>query len=128
MVLSNPSLSGSVSSRIGDRVDPATRKTLNPYFDTSAFAPLPNQYVVSPTSPSLDWLRGTRKTTLNMSLVKDVKIREQLQFQVRADASNLLNSPIWDNPGTDMSSPTTFGVINTTGPARKILIGARLTF
>ena len=128
IVLSNPSLSGSVSSRIGDRVDPATRKRLNPYFDTSAFAPLPSQYMVSPTSPSLDWLRGTRKTTLNMSLLQDVKIRERLQFQVRADASNLLNSPIWDNPGTDMSSPTTFGVITTTGPARKILIGAQLTF
>jgi len=128
IILSNPSQGGPVSARLGDQVDPVTRKVLNPYFATSAFVALPSQYVVSPTSPYLDWLRGPRKTTLNMSLVKDVRIRERLKFQVRADASNLLNSPIFDSPGTDMSNPTTFGVTRSTGPARKLLMGARLSF
>ncbi len=128
IAVSNPSKSGSVADRIGDRVDPATRKVLNPYFDTSAFVPLASQYVVSPTSPYFDWLRGPRKTSLNVSLVKDIKIREQMKFQARADVSNLLNSPIWENPDTNMSNPTTFGVIRTTGFARRIMLGARLSF
>jgi len=128
IILSNPSLSGPVSERIGDRVDPATGNPLNPYFNVSAFVPLPNQYTISPTSPYLDWLRGPRKTVFNMSLVKDVVIWEQVKFQVRADASNLLNSPIWDAPATNMSNPTTFGAIRSTGSPRRILIGARLTF
>jgi hypothetical protein len=128
IVLSNPSKSGPVSGRIGDSVDSVTRKVLNPYFDIAAFAALPNQYTISPTSPTLAWLRGPRKTGVNMSLVKAVRIRENVKFEIRADASNLLNSPIWANPGTNMSAPTTFGVITTTGFARRLLLGARLAF
>ena len=128
VALRNPSLDTSVSGRIGDAVDPVTKKVLNPFFDTAAFAALPNQYTISPTSPYFSWLRGPRRTSLNVSLVKSVTIAEQIKFQVRADASNLLNSPIWDNPGTNMSSPTTFGVISSTSSARKILIGARISF
>jgi hypothetical protein len=63
-----------------------------------------------------------------MSVVKDVTFGEKLKLQVRADTSNVLNSAIWDNPGTNLSNPTTFGVITTTSAARKILLGARLTF
>jgi hypothetical protein len=128
IILRDPTKSGSVSSRIGDQVDPATGKVLNPYFDTSAFVPLGNQYTISPTSPYLDWLRGPRRTTINMSLVKGVQIWERVKLQLRGDASNLLNSPIWNDPGTDMSNPTTFGVIRGTASPRRILIGARLSF
>jgi hypothetical protein len=63
-----------------------------------------------------------------MSLVKGITLAEQVKLQLRADASNVLNSPIFDNPGTNMSNPTTFGVISSTAAARKILIGARISF
>jgi hypothetical protein len=128
VVLRNPTKEGPVSSRLGDAVDPATRRAANPYFDTASFAALPNQYTISPTSPYFSWLRGPRRTSLNMSLAKGITLAEQVKLQLRADASNVLNSPIFDNPGTNMSNPTTFGVISSTSAARKILIGARISF
>src|SRR6185295_17384409 len=47
--LRNAALSGSVEDRLGDHIDPVTKRPLNPYFDITAFAPLASQYVVSPS-------------------------------------------------------------------------------
>ena len=48
---------GSVESRLGDRKD-AKGNVLNPYFDTTAFLPLPNQYTVAPEPPLFPELRS----------------------------------------------------------------------
>jgi len=54
-------------------------------------------------------------------------------FTIRADAVNVLNRPVWDNPNTDINS-NSFGRItqhpmnpNITG-ARTITINARIDF
>jgi hypothetical protein len=126
--LRNASKSGSVSERLGNRVDPATRRVINPYFDIDAFAPLPNQYTISPESPRLDDLRGPANFGRNLALYKDVRIRETWKLQVRAEATNFTNSPSWGNPGTNMSNPATFGVIQSGGGGRSIQMSARLSF
>jgi hypothetical protein len=48
--LRNAALSGPISDRLGDRKD-AKGNILNPYFDTTAFQSLPNQYTVTPEPP-----------------------------------------------------------------------------
>ena len=137
MVLRNPSKGGSVKDKLGDVVDPVTRQVLNPFFDTTAFARLPNQYTISPTSPQLDFLRGPAIIGLNGSLVKTTRITEGVQFEFRVDASNVTNSPQFDLQGAtvqpqgiglDMANPATFGVITQAGFGRKVQLGARLTF
>ncbi|HEY2932543.1 MAG TPA: carboxypeptidase regulatory-like domain-containing protein [Acidobacteriota bacterium] len=127
IVLRNPSKSGPVPERLGDQVDPQTRRVVNPYFDIDAFVQLP-QYTISPTSPFLDWLRGPGDLNLNMSLIKVITIRESVKFQLRADSTNVTNSPHWGNPGTNLSQPSTFGVITSGGGGRSFQMGARLSF
>lgn len=128
VVIRNPAKSGSVSDRLGLQQDPATGKPLNPYFDTSAFVPLADQWTISPTEPYLDWLRGPGSWNLNLSAVKNMSITEDVKFQLRVDATNATNSPSWGNPGTNMSNASTFGVITSGGGGRSMQVGARLTF
>jgi hypothetical protein len=128
ITLRNPTKQGPVSERLGDRVDPATGKVLNPFFDIDAFQALPDQYTVSPTEARLDWLRGPGYASFNLAVLKDVIIRENIRLQIRGEASNLTNARIWGDPGTNMSSPATFGVIQDGGSGRSVQIGAALRF
>lgn len=126
--LRNPSLQGSTSKRLGDQVDPISKKVLNPYFDVAAFNPLPSIYVVSPELPYLDELRSPRSRSLNLSIFKDVKLRETVGLQIRVEATGVTNTPNFAAPGTNMSQLATFGVIRSAGGSRNVQIGARLTF
>ncbi len=126
--LRNAAKSGSVEDRLGDKLDPVTRRPLNPYFDVTAFAPLASQYVVSPSAPRFPELRAPGTKSLNMSVFKTFPIRERLRLQVRMEAESLTNSPNFAAPGTNMSSLATFGVISSATGSRQIQGSARVTF
>ncbi|HTM49031.1 MAG TPA: carboxypeptidase regulatory-like domain-containing protein [Bryobacteraceae bacterium] len=126
--LRNASKSGSVEDRLGDKLDPVTRRPLNPYFDITAFAPLPSQYVVSPSAPRFSELRAPGVKSLNMSVFKTFPIKERFKVQVRMEAEGLTNSPNFAAPGTNMSSLATFGVITSASGSRQIQGSARVTF
>jgi hypothetical protein len=128
IALRNPTKKGPVSERLGNKVDPATGKVLNPFFDIDAFQALPDQYTISPTEPLLDWLRGPGYVGFNMAILKDVTIREGMSLQIRGEAQNVTNARAWANPGTNMNTPKTFGVIEDGGPGRTVQIGATLRF
>jgi hypothetical protein len=126
--LRNASLGGSVESRLGDRKD-AKGNVLNPYFDTTAFLPLPNQYTVAPEPPLFPELRSPASRGVNISLFKTFKLYERLKLQFRADAISVMNSPNFAAPGTNMSNPATFGVIQSdNGGNRTMQCGLRLAF
>ena len=70
--------------------------------------------------------------TFNMdaSLAKRINITEKIWMQLRADATNLTNTPLWDVP-TAVRTSGSFG--NLTGPSetpgsRKIQLGAKIYF
>ncbi len=126
--LRNASKSGAVEQRLGDRVDPATRQVLNPYFDTTAFVSLPSQYTISPEPPAFGELRSPASRGLSASLVKRVRVRERFSFDVRLDASGVTNTPNWGSPGTNLRDQATFGVITTAGGARTMQLAFRAVF
>jgi hypothetical protein len=128
IMLRNPSMSGDVSKRLGDIVDPKTGKVLNPYFDTGAFQALANQYTISPEPPYRSNFRGPAAWGRNLALAKDVRIWERFKLQIRMEASNFTNSVSWGNPGVNMSNQATFGVISSGGGGRSIQMSARAMF
>jgi hypothetical protein len=80
---------------------------------------------------SLSGLEGPPRLGFDMALQKRTRLTEGTTFTIRADAVNVLNRPVWDNPNTDINSAT-FGRITqhplgTTG-ARTITINARIDF
>ncbi|MBM3746006.1 MAG: TonB-dependent receptor [Acidobacteria bacterium] len=126
--LRNPRLSGSVKDRLGDHLDPVTRLPMNPYFDTGAWQALASDYVISPEPPRLDWLRGPRERLLTLALRKLFRFSETADLEIRAEIDNPTNTPAFGNPGTNMSGPTTFGVITSGGGPRTFQVGAKLKF
>ena len=88
--------------------------------------------LINPTPGTLGslpqrFLRGPGSFRLDVNLVKRFKIREGWDFEFRADAINLTNTPQWNNPNTDINS-TNFGRITGSGGARLVVLGLRLNF
>jgi hypothetical protein len=66
---------------------------------------------------------------IDASLLKRVPLTERLRLEVRADATNLTNTPSFGGPTTDITS-STFGRIRNTvsSSSRKIQLGAKIRF
>lgn len=82
-------------------------------------------------------LRGPHFSDFDMGLIKHFPITEQTRMEFRADAYNAFNHTNFELPGTsgtaDISSPSTFGVINSdyganTGGYRVLQLALRLDF
>lgn len=125
--LHSPKLDGPARSRLGDRRD-ASGRVLNPYFDTTAFQALPDQYTISPAPPALDDLRAPGTRSLNLALFKSFPIRERLKIEARMEATGITNTPNFDPPGTNMNQTATFGVISSAGGNRSFQGSLRLVF
>ena len=73
------------------------------------------------------YLRGPGSFRLDVNLVKRFKIREDWNFEFRADAIGLSNTPQFDTFNTDINS-TNFGRITGAGGTRLFVLGLRLNF
>ena len=79
---------------------------------------------LSPTA-----IRGLGSFTLNVQLSKAITLNQEHRVSLlfRADASNLLNTPIWNTPNLNIDS-TSFGLITGAGGTRAVQLGARVSF
>jgi hypothetical protein len=79
---------------------------------------------------SSTYLQGPGYFRFDVNLIKKIQIRENKEFVMRGDAINVLNTPAFDNPVTDINS-TDFGRITQTSPVsnpRIIAVSLRLNF
>lgn len=109
---------------VGDPSLPATQRTLARWFNTAAFAnPAPFTFGTSPRSV----LRGPAVVTTDLTLEKNLPIREGLKLDVRVEAYNLLNRANFNVPGFTLGAAD-FGAISSARPPRTVQLGARLSF
>lgn len=77
-------------------------------------------------------LRGPHYSNFDIGLAKHFPITEQVKMEFRADAFNVFNHTNFQLPGTDgtadISSPSTFGVINGDYGARVLQLALRVDF
>jgi len=117
-----------IESRLGDKVNPVTGIPTNPYFNTSVWVPLPNNYTITKEPPLLDWLRGPSQQFKNISIFKSFNIHENVRLELRGLINNFTNTPVFGDPATNMSTPATFGVITTASGTRNVNFMAKLRF
>jgi hypothetical protein len=79
------------------------------------------------TSLNLGQFEGPASLALDMALSKRVRIGETRSFTIRADAINILNTPRWGDPNTDINSAN-FGRITSASGERTFTINARVDF
>jgi len=75
-------------------------------------------------------LRGPRQTNVDFSIIKDTRIYERFQHELRVEMFNALNHPQFANPGNQLGSGSQ-GVISSllfNTPMRQIQIAMKLTF
>ena len=63
----------------------------------------------------------------DVNLIKRIRFGEGKELQIRADAINILNTPQFGFPQTEINS-TNFGRITDAGGSRNVVVSARLNF
>jgi hypothetical protein len=115
------------ADRVGDGRLSRDERTLNRFFDTSAFVN-PAQYRFGNSPRNV--LRGPGLVNFDLALSKNFPINERVRLDFRAEAFNLMNTPAFNFPGATVGTPT-FGVISSTLPgtdARQIQLALKLNF
>jgi hypothetical protein len=96
---------------------------LTRYFDTSVFVAPPaigNGFDFGNSGRSI--LRGPSQTNFDMSLRKNLKVRgDNGNLEFRSEFFNVFNHPLFSNPGTARTTPSSFGVISSTSGAPRII-------
>jgi len=85
-------------------------KTRAEWFNTAAYA-VPAKYTYG--NGGTNTQRDQRWINLDASVIRSFPIWREKQFQFRAEAFNLLNHPIFGQPGNDINNPANFGTIGT---------------
>ncbi len=83
------------------------------WFDPSAFASVPSSQNRFGTS-GRNILRGPGYFNLDASIFRDFRITERVKFQFRMEVFGVTNTPHFSNPGTTVTTSSTFGVITST--------------
>jgi hypothetical protein len=72
-------------------------------------------------------IQGPGRFTLDADLIKRIRISESKSFEVRMDATNILNHANFGAPTVNIDS-TTFGQITSASAARRFILSARINF
>ena len=111
------SVNGTFSQGGGQRpnwngIDPSkSQPLLNQWFDTSVFS-APAAYAFGTTPRTFNSVRSDKTQNVDLSLHKEVRINERFGLQIRGEAFNLTNTPVFAPPGTTYGSGT-FGIVSS---------------
>jgi hypothetical protein len=132
---------------VGNPILPKSQRTVDEYFNTAAFAgpgvgqPVPTtlagvQRILALGNTPSSFGRGPGINNFNISLFKNVLVRERLRFQLRAEAYNAFNhtqfstvntSAKW-NYTTGAITATQFGQITAARDPRYMQMALRISF
>jgi hypothetical protein len=97
-----------------------------PYYDPTAFVAVREARF---GNTGLNILRGPGRFNVNLGLFRSFVATERLNFQFRAEAVNLTNTPTLNNPNVSVTTPSNFLAITSAQQTqRQIRFGLRLAF
>jgi hypothetical protein len=111
-------------NRIADGNLPSGQRSINDWFNVSAFA-LPTQYTFGNSGKNV--LEGPGLTNLDFNLSKFFVFHERFRLQFRAEAFNISNTPAFGLPNAVINSPTV-GKISSAGSPRQVQFALKFLF
>ena len=100
-------------------------QVISEYFNTSAFAlNAPGTFGTSPRN----FLQNPRFFNVDFALSKSFRVNERLRADLRAEFFNFFNNVHLGQPGTNVSSHSTFGRITSAGDPRIVQVALKLEF
>jgi len=97
----------------------------NHWLDQSAYLQ-PAAFTFGDAGPGV--VRGPGAVILNLSLGKRFPVTEHRWFEIRGEAFNLANTPIFNSPISQTVGVATFGEISTTTGERNLQVVAKFYF
>jgi hypothetical protein len=104
------------------------------WFNTAAFVNPPN-YTFGNLGRALPDVNGPGLVNIDMSLIKNIPLRERFSLQLRAESFNMVNHVNLGMPNTSfvpgangLNGSSTFGTITSAAAARTYQFGAKLRF
>lgn len=127
---SNTDNFGGVADRIGNGNLPSSQRTIEGWFDASAFALPPNGRF---GNGGRGVIIGPGRQSVNLGVFKSFHITERSTIRVQGTATNALNRPVFGNPNLDISVPAAVGRIQSVqtrdfGGPREVMLGVRFDF
>jgi hypothetical protein len=116
----NGTLRADVTGQPFSVADPTTLE----WFNTAAFS-LPPTGQFGDSGRNI--LIGPTTLVFNMSMSKNFQLKENTGFEIRADATNVFNTPQFTSIDTTVNSPT-FGQIIGAGAQRRMSLNLRYHF
>ncbi|HUC73857.1 MAG TPA: carboxypeptidase-like regulatory domain-containing protein [Vicinamibacterales bacterium] len=114
-----PNVTGPDPNLAGDQ------QTIQQWFNTGAFA---LNTVGTFGNAGRNTIIGPGITRVDASIMRNFRLTTNKTLQFRLEGFNLLNTPIWGDPNTTLTSPL-YGTINTTRtPMRELQIGVKFVF
>ncbi|HEY4381467.1 MAG TPA: carboxypeptidase regulatory-like domain-containing protein [Acidobacteriaceae bacterium] len=100
-------------------------RTVQSWFNTKAFTATPANTLGN--APRATFY-GPGQNVWDLSLMREVPIRERLRLTLRVDAHNAFNHPQFSGLGTSMANTKTFGTVTGAQDPRMLLLVARVAF
>jgi outer membrane receptor protein involved in Fe transport len=101
------------------------KRTIAMFFDTAAFTQNP---IGTFGNLGRNTVLGPAFIGFDLGLGRKIKFTESRDFQIRAEAFNVLNHTNLSDPGTNMSAASTFGRITAAADPRIIQLSAKIHF
>ena len=123
-------LQTSTTNGTGSRADSTGQKGNNPHtlqrwFDPTVFTtPAPFTY----GNAGRNTLYGPGRWNWDMSLFKNFVIRDQVRFELRAEAFNVFNHPQFGQPNSSIGNAQVGVITSTVGNPRQLQMGLRFQF
>lgn len=117
---------------VGNPVLPRGKRSVNEWFNISAFSPantIPGQPITVGTA-GRNLITGPGDLNLDTSVAKDFKVRERYTLQIRGEAFNTFNSEHFNGPNGDANQGGNFGTISSVvnGSNRVAQLAAKILF
>lgn len=100
-------------------------QSIDRWFDTSQFRQ-PAPYTFGTTGRSTSNIRSDNARNLDFSVFKEFHLKERARAELRGEAFNVFNHPLFDFPNAQLGSPT-FGQINAQqNSPRQLQLGLKI--
>lgn len=120
VILSNPRNTSLVNSTQG-----GTRLRSHYYFNPNSFAPEARGVL---GNAGRNYFHGPGINNWDLAVAKDTHITEAARIEMRIEFFNLFNHTQFDAPGTDVHSPSSFGIVSGAAAPRIIQLGVKILF
>jgi hypothetical protein len=109
-----------------------SQRSINEWFNTSCFNRTSSQQLANnliTLSSLFGSVRGDGIRQFDLSLLKNTKLREGLNLEIRAEAYNAFNTPMFGAPNTSSPTSSAFGTVTAQfSTARTIQLAGKIVF